>query len=58
MQTTHPDFSQPLQSRIETLREQISRDEYLLNAMQVADKFIGLERILPSMSNRRPGISG
>jgi anti-sigma28 factor (negative regulator of flagellin synthesis) len=58
MQSPHPDFPEPLQNRIQTLRDRINRDEYLLDAMQVADKFIDLERILPHMSNCQSRISG
>jgi anti-sigma28 factor (negative regulator of flagellin synthesis) len=58
MQPPHPDFPEPLQTRIQTLRDRINRDEYLLDAMQVADKFIDLERILPHMGNCRSRISG
>lgn len=55
MQSPHPDSPEPLQTRIQTLRDRINRDEYLLDAMQVADKFIGLERILPPMGKRISG---
>lgn len=58
MQSPHPDFPEPLQTRIQTLRDLINRDEYLLDAMQVADKFIGLERILPPMGKHHSRISG
>jgi len=58
MQSAYTDLSGQLQIRIQALRERINRDEYLPDAMRVADKFIDLERILPLLSNRRPLISG
>jgi anti-sigma28 factor (negative regulator of flagellin synthesis) len=58
MQSAHTDLTEQLLIRIQTLRERIKRDEYLPDAMQVADKFIDLERVLPVMRNRSPLTSG
>jgi anti-sigma28 factor (negative regulator of flagellin synthesis) len=46
----HPHYQEPLQARLETLRERIRRDEYLPDDAQIADKFIDLERILPALT--------
>jgi hypothetical protein len=48
MRQSRTSYPTPLRARLETLRYRISRDEYLPDAAQIADKFIGLERILPA----------
>ena len=58
MHQAHPHSPEPQQSRIKVLRERISRDEYLPDALQIADKFIDLERILPCFRNRPPRTAG
>jgi len=45
-------------SRIRTLRDQIHRDEYPLDAIQVATKFVALERILCAAAGLRHRTDG
>jgi hypothetical protein len=45
-------------SRIRTLREQIHRDEYPLDVIQIANKFVALERILSAATAIRNRTSG
>ena len=46
------------QVRIRALREQIHRDEYPLDAVQIATKFVALERILPAAAGTRSRTPG